>query len=31
MKEAKSVQKSDLLPYYHQLLERGWKDVFIGG
>ena len=31
MKDAISVQKADLLPYYHQLSDRGWKKVFIGG
>jgi pyruvate formate lyase activating enzyme len=31
MKHAKSVNKADLLPYYQQLLDNGWKHVFIGG
>ena len=31
MKETKSVQKDDLLPYYREMSERGWKQIFIGG
>ena len=31
MADAKSVQRTDLLPYYNQLLDRGWKHIFIGG
>jgi len=29
--EAESVDKADLLPYYHQLWDKGWKQIFIGG
>ena len=31
MKGVTSVQKSDLLHFYHQLTERGWGKIVIGG
>ena len=31
MKGISSVNNTELLPYYNQLLDRGWKKVFIGG
>jgi len=31
MRETKSVHKTDLLPFYQQLSDRGWTQIFIGG